>query len=251
MTVLKLTAVVFRHQARQAAHPRIWACQPSAPAAEMPAFAIIPAAPILLNGVNLSESAQIGQLRTDIESCLQTKTLWSLPVSELPPVAGLGGLGIDRGIDTRTNELLEGEDWVQTVSKLNPADRAASESAHPAIAAALLHAHTCGVRIGPLGSTDDLLVPIDLSVAASENAPLAPVSGAVQADDRIIHSLNVGDVDEIVAAIATATRVHADLDLLEAAAEHMQVHRASDYSFRTVFDESVHEVRSLCGTGTY
>lgn len=217
----------------------------------MPAFAIIPAAPILLAGVDFAESTKVRQLRIAIETCLLTQTMWALPVSELPPVAGLGGLGIDRGIDTRTNELFEGEDWVQTVSELNPAERAASESAHPAIAVALLHAHACGVRIGPLGSTDDLLVPIDLSVAASENAPLAPVPGAPEADYRIVQSLTIGDVDEVAAAIAAGADVHADLDLLDAATAHMLVRDGSDYSFNTVFDESVHEVRSLCGTGTY
>lgn len=217
----------------------------------MPAFAIIPAAPILLDGVDLAESVRIGQLRTAIESCLLTKTKWALPVNELPPVAGLGGLGIDRGIDTRTNEVLEGEDWVQAVSELNPAERAASASAHPAIAVALLHAHACDTRVGALGSTDDLLVPIDLSVAASENAPLAPVPGAAEADERLVQSLTAGDVDAVAAAIMAAADVHADLDLLEAGLAQMLSREGSDYSFSTVFDENVHEVRSLCGTGTY
>ncbi|WP_193071939.1 hypothetical protein [Brevibacterium sp. FME37] len=217
----------------------------------MPEFAIIPAAPILLDGVDLAESAQIGPLRTVIESILQTKTKWALPVRELPPVAGLGGLGIDRGIDTRTNELLEGEEWVETVSALNPAERAASESAHPAIAVALLHAHSCGVRIGTLGSTDDLMIPIDLSVAASGNAPLAPVPGAAEADARVVHALTAGDVDAVVAATSAGADVHADLDLLDAATAHMLLREGTDYSFSTVFDENVHEVRSLCGTGTY
>lgn len=217
----------------------------------MPSFAIIPAAPILLAGVDLAETAAIAQLRTAIESCLLTDTSWALPVSELPPVAGLGGLGIDRGIDTRTNELLEGEDWVQAVSVLSPATRAACESAHPAIAVALLHGHASGVRIGPLGCSDDLLIPIDLSVAASENAPLAPVPGALEADDRIVRSLQAGDVEAVAGAITAATDVHADLDLLEAAAAHMLAQEGSDYSFNSVFDESVHQVRSLCGTGTY
>lgn len=217
----------------------------------MPAFAIIPAAPILLAGVDLAEPTRIGQLRNAIESCLLTRTMWALPVSELPPIAGLGGLGIDRGIDTRTNELLEGEDWVQTVSDLNPDERAASESAHPAIAVALLHAHACGVRIGALGSADGLLVPIDLSVATSENAPLAPVPGAAESDERIVRSLTAGGVAAVAAATAAAADVHADLDLLDAATAHMLARDGSDYSFSTVFDESVHEVRSLCGTGTY
>ncbi|MCF2572931.1 hypothetical protein [Brevibacterium sp. UCMA 11754] len=217
----------------------------------MRSFAIIPAAPILLAGVDLAETATAVALRTSIESALLTKASWALPISGLPPLAGLGGLGIDRGIDTRTNELLEGEDWVQAVSELSPANRADCESAHPAIAVALLHAHASGVRIGPLGSSDDLLVPIDLSAAASYNAPLAPVPLAAEADDRIVRSLQDGDIGAVSAAIAAAADVHADLDLLDAAVVHMRAHGGRNYSFTTVFDERVHEVRSLCGTGTY
>ncbi|MDN5806419.1 MAG: hypothetical protein L0J17_11830 [Brevibacterium sp.] len=216
----------------------------------MPSFAIIPAAPILLAGVNLAETANIARLRAAIESCLLSKAAWALPVRELPPLAGLGGLGIDRGIDTRDGELLEDEDWVQAVSELAPAHRAACESAHPAIAVAALHAHAAGVRIGPLGSSADLLIPIDLSVAASENAPLAPVPDAVEANDRVVNSLTGDDARTISAASTAAADVHADLDLLAAALDTLN-QEPSDYSFRTVFDESVHEVRSLCGAGTY
>lgn len=216
----------------------------------MPSFAIIPAAPILLAGVDLAETANVARLRAWIESSLMCRPAWALPVRELPPLAGLGGLGIDLGIDTRTNELLEGEDWLQAVFELSPALRAACESAHPGIAVALLHAHSVGVRVGPLGSTDDLLVPIDLSVAASENAPLAPVPDAVEANDRVVNSLTGDDARTISAASTAAADVHADLDLLAAALDTLN-QEPSDYSFRTVFDESVHEVRSLCGAGTY
>ncbi|SMX78373.1 hypothetical protein [Brevibacterium aurantiacum] len=229
----------------------------------MASFAVIPAAPILVAGVDLAETSHAAQMRAAIESCLLTRSEWTLPVTQLPPLAGLGGLGIDRGIDTRTNELLEGEEWVQAVSKLSPADRAVCESAHPAIAVALLHAHSVGVRIGALAgsespsssgapaSNENLLVPIDLSAAASEEAPLAPVPGATQADERIVAALSTGDPQSVATAVAAAADVHADLELLEAAAAHMLAHRSSDYSFTTVFDENLHEVRSLCGTGTY
>lgn len=222
----------------------------------MPSFVIIPAAPILLADVDLAEPTRITELRASIESCLARHPTWALPVNELPPMAGLGGLGIDRGIDTRTGELLEGKRWVQAVSDLDPPARAACESVHPGIAVALLHSHACNVRIGPLGSSDDLLIPIDLSVAASESAPLAPVSGAAEADDRIVRALvSARDVTAVAAAVAGVAAadddVHADLELLAAAAEHMKSQDSTDYWFSTVFDETVHEVRSLCGTGTY
>lgn len=251
MTAPRRTAAVPRCRARLTVDPRIWGCRPSAPVAEMPSFAIIPAAPILLAGVDLAETANVARLRAWIESSLMCRPAWALPVRELPPLAGLGGLGIDLGIDIRTNELLEGEDWLQAVFELSPALRAACESAHPGIAVALLHAHSVGVRVGPLGSTDDLLVPIDLSVAASENAPLAPVPGAAEVDERIVRSLTVGGARTVASAISAADDVHADLDLLAAAAAHMLDQESSDYSFDTVFDDYVHEVRSLCGTGTY
>ena len=85
----------------------------------MAVFAVIPAAPILVAGVDLAETSHAAQMRAAIESCLLTRSEWTLPVRQLPPLAGLGGLGIDRGIDTRTNELLDGEEWVQAVSELS------------------------------------------------------------------------------------------------------------------------------------
>ncbi|NJC56960.1 hypothetical protein [Brevibacterium marinum] len=172
-------------------------------------------------------------------------------MDELPPLAGLGGWGIDRGIDARTGELLEGEDWVRAVGELAPADRAACESAHPAIAVGLLHAHAAGVQIRPSGSSDDLLIPIDLSAASAENSPLAPVPGAAAVDGQLVRGITTGDAADVGVAIAAAEDVHADLELLDAAAGLMMAREPSAYAFRTVFDERVHEVRSLCGTGTY
>lgn len=216
----------------------------------MGSFAIIPAAPILLDGVDLAEHERIAELRAAIEFNLMSQTVWALPVRELPPLAGLGGWGIDRGVDTRTNEVLEGDQWVQAVSELSPAGRTSCESAHPAIAVALLHAHAAGVHVGPLGTSDDLLIPIDLSVAASAEAPLAPASGASNVDGLIVSSLEAGDAKAVAAAIESAPDVHADLELLDAGMAHMLELETSDYAYCTVFDENVHEVRSLCGIAT-
>lgn len=223
----------------------------------MPSFAIIPAAPIFLAEVNLAESTRIRELRASIESNLAAHARWALPVNVLPPLAGLGGLGIDRGIDTRTGERLDGDEWVRAVSALDAVDRADCESAHPATSVALLHAHAAGVQVGPLGSSGNLLIPIDLSVAASADAPLAPVPGAAEADEQLVHALTVGDAGTMAAVIALADDVHADLELLDAAATRMMTREANGYSFSTVFDfttvfdETIHDVRSLCGTGTY
>lgn len=217
----------------------------------MTVFAIIPAAPILLPDVDSAETARIGALRTAIETVLAQRLAWALPVHELPVLAGLGGWGIDRGIDTRTGKMLHGQQWVQAVSALDPTQRAACESAHPAIAVALLHAHDCGVRIGPLGSSDDLLMPIDLSVAATDEAPLAPVPGAADADEGLVSAVTAGNGPALVSALAAARDVHADLELLKAGAAHMLEQGRSVWSFAAAFDENVHDVRSLCGTGTY
>ena len=216
----------------------------------MSAFAIIPAAPILLPDVDLNETQRVGALRTAIESVVAQRLTWALPVPELPVLAGLGGWGIDRGIDTRTGELLQASQWVQAVSELNPAQRAACESAHPAIAVALLHAHSCGVRIGPLGTSDNLLIPIDLSVAATEDAPLAPVPGAADVNEELVSAVTAGDGAALLSALAAAGDIHADLGLLEAATAYMLEQGQSVWSFDSVFDEDVHEVRSLCGNGT-
>ncbi|SMX72719.1 hypothetical protein [Brevibacterium antiquum] len=217
----------------------------------MASFALIPAAPILVADVDLAESARISELRASIESQLAAHANWALPMRELPPLAGLGGLGIDRGIDTRTGELLEGQEWVEAVAALDVLGRAACESAHPATGVALLHAHATGVQVGPLGSSEHLLIPVDLSVAASEDAPLAPVPGAAEVDEQLVQAITAGDAPAVAATIAVSDDAHADLELLDAAVTHMMAQGISEYSFTTTFDEAVHDVRSLCGAGTY
>lgn len=223
----------------------------------MPSFAIIPAAPIFLADVDLAEGPRLQELRAAIESNLAAHARWALPIDVLPPLAGLGGLGIDRGIDTRTGQLLEDDEWVQAVSEIDAVARAACESAHPAIGVALLHAHAVGVQVGPMGSSEELLIPIDLSVAASSDAPLAPVPGAAESDERLVQALTAGDGATTTAVIAGAAGLHSDLALLDAAASRMLVQESGEpsfttaFDFTTVFDETVHEVRSLCGIGTY
>lgn len=217
----------------------------------MASFALIPAAPILVADVDLAESARISELRASIESQLAAHANWALPMRELPPLAGLGGLGIDRGIDTRTGELLEGQEWVEAVAALDVLGRAACESAHPATGVALLHAHATGVQVGPLGSSEHLLIPVDLSVAASEDAPLAPVPGAAEVDEQLVQAITAGDAPAVAATIAVSDDAHADLELLDAAVTCMMTQGISEYSFTTTFDEAVHDVRSLCGAGTY
>ncbi|WP_350269095.1 hypothetical protein AAFP32_10435 [Brevibacterium sp. CBA3109] len=190
-------------------------------------------------------------MRASIESQLAARANWALPVRELSPLAGLGGLGIDRGIDTSSGQLLEGQDWVEAVAALDVLGRAACESAHPATGVALLHAHATGVQVGPLGSSEHLLIPVDLSAAASEDAPLAPVPGAAEVDEQLVQAITAGDAPTVAATIAVSDDTHADLELLDAAVTHMMAQGINDYSFTTTFDETVHEVRSLCGAGTY
>jgi hypothetical protein len=84
----------------------------------MGAFAIIPAAPVLLENIDRSETARMVELRTVIRDTLRTQTDWALPIETLPPVAGLGGWGIDRGVDTRTGQSLSGAEWADTVEGL-------------------------------------------------------------------------------------------------------------------------------------
>lgn len=220
----------------------------------MARFALIPAAPILLENIDLLESARTAALRAEVEGVLSSREVWSLPVDTLPPLAGLGGLGIDRGIDTRTGQLLSGEDWVEAVRALSPEERAACESAHPGVAVALMHAHSAGVRLGPLGAADDLVVPLDLSVAASPDAPLAPAAGAAAFDDALVAALTAGEVPALLALTPGAASAHADIELLTAALAHLaERSQGSTPSLtldRTVFDADVHDVRSLCATGS-
>src|SRR5699024_7837828 len=115
---LRPTAAVPPSPGRGPVREPTWVCRPSAPAAEMGSYAIIPAAPVLLDDVDLIETAQTAELRATIRTALQTQPSWALPVDTLPPVAGLGGWGIDRGIDTRSGRLLTGSHWVDAVESL-------------------------------------------------------------------------------------------------------------------------------------
>lgn len=217
----------------------------------MGSFAIIPAAPVLLHDIDRSETSRTAELRSAIEDVLRRRPDWALPIEALPPVAGLGGLGIDRGIEARTGLRLDGQAWVEAVNALSAADRETSEKAHPGVAVAYLHADAAGVRLGPLGSSENLLIPIDLSVAASEDAPLAPVPGAAEAEEELIAALRAGDPRGVLQAAATGHEVHADLTLLESAARQLLESDTDFGGFDVVFDVDLHEVRSLCAAGTY
>ncbi|RBP67851.1 hypothetical protein DFO66_10171 [Brevibacterium sanguinis] len=216
----------------------------------MARFALIPASPVLLDGVDRLETPRLAGLRASIEDVLRTSPRWSLPVADLPPLAGLGGYGIDRGIDTRSGELLVGDDWIEAVGDLGDDERAAAESAHPGIGITLLHAHAAGVSVGALADSGDLIIPLDLSAAAGEDSPLAPVPGATAFDAAVIEALGAADVPALLDLIAGAADVHADLTLLHAALNHLgeRPDRVFDLE-KIVFDEDVHDVRSLCGTG--
>lgn len=226
----------------------------------MGAFAIIPAAPVLLENIDRSETARMVELRTVIRDTVRTQTHWALPIDPLPPVAGLGGWGIDRGVDTRTGRLLSGTDWVEAVDTLTTDERGLAEAADPAVIVALLHAHAAGVEVGPLGTSDNLLLPIDLSAAATESAPLAPIGGAAEFDAEIVESLTSGgaaqsgstiDISRLSDLCSRAAGVHTNLTMLDNGLRHISEQGASLTSLKITVDERVHDVRSLCGIGTW
>lgn len=218
----------------------------------MAAFAIIPAAPVLLASIDGLESARTAELRSRMEDLLTTQKSWALPVDTLPPVAGLGGWGIDRGIVTRTGELLIGTEWVEAVMSLSEGERAASETADPAIIVGLLHAHAAGVAVGARDTSENMLAPIDLSAAASADAPLAPVDGAADFDEQIVTALTGADpIDSstLLALTAEAESFHANFAALEASVRQLDRLGRRFGPLDVIFDESVHEVRSLCAAG--
>lgn len=208
-------------------------------------LALIPAAPVLLPDIDASEAASAVRVRTAITDLLSTADLWALPVDALPAVLGLGGFGIDRGLDTRTGQRLDGDDWVNAVSGLAEDDRDTCTTAHPGLAVAALHAHAAEAAIGPLGSSDSVLVPIDLSAAASANAPLAPVPGARDFDSAFMAAVRTGDLNGLRDAVSRAGAVHADLELLGAALDHLgeEPHTGGT---TVLIDETIHEVRTVC-----
>ena len=220
----------------------------------MGAFAIIPAAPVLLENIDRSETARMVELRTAIRDTLRTQTGWALPVETLPPVAGLGGWGIDRGVDTCTDRLLTGSDWVETVEALTAEERSLAEAADPAIVIAILHAHAADVEIGPLGSSENLLLPIDLSGAATEDAPLAPIDGTADFDAAVVETLTAGstmDIGSLLELCDRADTVAANLSALAAGIRYALDRGTRVSTLEPVVDEPVHEVRTLCGTGTW
>lgn len=205
--------------------------------------ALIPAAPVLLPDVDLSESESTAEVRAEIREMLTTADHWALPVETLPVLLGLGGFGIDRGIDTRTGERLDGEDWVRAVAGLDTPAREHCALAHPGLSAAALHAHAAGVSIGPIDSGTDVLVPIDLSAAATADAPLAPVDGAQEFDAGVVAAIRDGDIRALRAAVDAAGGVHADLALLDAALDTLA---AAPIASRIVLDVGIHDVRTVC-----
>ena len=220
----------------------------------MGAFAIIPAAPVLLDDVDLIETARTAELRATIRSALRTQPSWALPVQTLPPVVGLGGWGIDRGIDIVSGRMLTGNHWVETVESLTDAERAAAEALDPAVIVGVLHAHSADVEVGPLGSSPNLLLPIDLSAAVTDNAPLAPVDGAADFDAAVVTALTGTaeiDTDRLLDLCAGAEAVHADLTSLETGIRHIVARGGTVSAPVLSVDERVHEVRCLCGTGTW
>src|SRR5699024_12761901 len=90
-TARRPTAAVPPPQARAPAREPTSACRPSAPAAEMGSYAIIPAAPVLLDDVDLIETRQTAELRATIRATLRTQPSWALPVESQQPAAGLCG----------------------------------------------------------------------------------------------------------------------------------------------------------------
>lgn len=220
----------------------------------MGAFAIIPAAPVLLDDIDLSETARTVDLRTAIRKTLRTQTGWALPIETLPPVAGLGGWGIDRGVDTRTGQLLSGNEWVETVEALTSEERQFAEAADSAVIVAILHAHAADAEIGPLGSSENLLLPIDLSGAATEDAPLAPIDGAAEFDTAVIETLTSGTTigtKRLLELCDQAGTMAASLSVLAAGIRHIVDQGARVSTLQPVVDESVHEVHTLCGTGQW
>ncbi|SDS46802.1 hypothetical protein SAMN04489752_1781 [Brevibacterium siliguriense] len=220
----------------------------------MGTFAIIPAAPVLLEDIDRIETTRMVELRTAIRDTVRTQAEWALPIEVLPPVAGLGGWGIDRGVDTRTGRLLTGSDWGETVEALTPEERRLAEAADPAIIVAILHAHAAGVDIGTLGTSENLLLPIDLSGAATEDAPLAPVDGAADFDAAVIEALTSGptmDTERLFEFCDRADSVAANLSALAAGIRYAVSRSARVSTLEPIVDEPVHEVRTLCGTGTW
>lgn len=212
-------------------------------------LALIPSAPVLLPDVDLSETESVAEVRAGIRATLTSADRWALPVDMLPTLLGLGGFGIDRGIDTRTGERLDGADWENAVADLDTAERARCATAHPGLSIAALHADDAGVSIGALGSGEDILVPIDLSAAASADSPLAPVAGAREFDTAVVDAVRAGDLARLIEAVGSAAAVHADLDLLGRALGTTTT--TSRHRTTIIVDTTVHDVRTLCAEIEY
>src|SRR5699024_5213640 len=158
------------------------------------------------------------------------------------------------GIDTVSGRLFTGSHWVEAVESLTDDGRAAAEAVDPAVIIALLHAHSADVEVGPLGSSPNLLLPIDLSAAVTDNAPLAPVDGAADFDAAVVTALTGTadiDTDRLIALCVSAEPVIADLSRLLSGTWPIVALGCTVSAPELSVDERVHEVRCLCGTGTW
>src|SRR5699024_12726966 len=103
-------------------------------------------------------------------------------------------------------------------------------------------------------SSPNLLWPIVRSAAVADNAPLAPVDGAADFDAAVVTALTgtaESDTDRLMALCASAETVHADLTSLRAGIRHIVARGGTISAPELSVDERVHEVRCLCGTGTW
>lgn len=180
---------------------------------------LLPAAPAYVPGVNPAADSGDREITAQLLEAFVSGSI-HVPARSLPPVAGLGGFGIDMGVDLRDGrgDLLTGEDWRETCAALSPAERRAASAAHPAFGVLALLANAAGATLStwpPSGAqalVDRLVVPVDLSARSFPDGPLAPVEGAGDFDSAAIAALGAWDVAELRRLAELAPAYAADLD---------------------------------------
>lgn len=187
---------------------------------------LLPAAPVYVPGVNPGADASDRELTALMLEAFVAGSV-HVPAPYLPPVAGLGGYGIDMGVDLRESpgRLLTGAQWRGTCAALSPGERQAAATAHPSLSVLALLANAAGTPLttwppsGAQALLERLVVPVDLCATSFPDGPLAPVDGAGDFDTAAIAALSAWDVAQLRELARHDTDFAADLSQAQRATD--------------------------------
>ncbi|MCQ9367693.1 hypothetical protein NQ038_04735 [Brevibacterium sp. 50QC2O2] len=199
---------------------------------------VLPTAPAYVPGVNPGATTRQRAFSARVVDLLAGPTPLTFPARRLPALAGLGGYGLDRGVDLRTGtHICVGAAWRAACARLKEEERRACLAAHSGLGVVAELVAASGpagrLRAWPalepergqaVGSTDPVgaagpelvIVPVDLSARSTPDGPLAPLPGAAEFDRAVLAALRAWDVPGLEDLHRDQARFAADLDAVVA-----------------------------------